>query len=106
MPTYSASTLAGVFSKTAGQCSYCGTELWRNKVDGAGKGAWSVDRWRPRSRCRTTVECDAFENLWAVCPSCRNNKGETTGSEYLWSRHASKDSVLALWHAWLKDMED
>ncbi len=106
MPKYSDSTLGGVFAKTAGHCTYCGGKLWRNHSDGEGEGAWTVDRWRPRSRVRTAAECDAFENLWPVCPTCREDKAETTGSEYLWSRYASQRSVLPLWRAWLKDMED
>ena len=105
MPAYADSTLAGVFSKTAGHCSYCGTKLWRNQCDRTGEGAWSVDRWRPRSRSRTAAQCDALDNLWPICPACRTEKAETTGSEYLWSRHASSMPILPLWLAWLRDME-
>jgi 5-methylcytosine-specific restriction endonuclease McrA len=105
VPAYSDSTLAAVFSKTAGHCSYCGAKLWRKKLNGDDEGAWSVDRWRPRSRSRTAAECDSIENLWPICATCRVDKSETTGSEYLWKRWASDEPVLALWRAWLKDME-
>ena len=105
MPAYSDSTLAAAFSKTSGHCTYCGDKLWRNQHNKAGEGVWHIDRWRPRSRCRTAAACDALENLWPICPGCREEKAETTGSEYLWNRHASGAPVLDLWKAWLRDME-
>jgi 5-methylcytosine-specific restriction endonuclease McrA len=99
------STLGAVFAKTSGSCTYCASPIWRGHHDGSGDGAWHVDHWRPRSRCRTSAECDAIDNLWPICTMCRASKAETTGSEYLWHRWASDEPVSARWRAWLRDIE-
>lgn len=69
---YSDFALNYIYHKTDGCCSICGKKLaFRNYARLEAKGAWAVDN----SMSRKEGGGNYLENLFPVCVSCNQSKG-------------------------------
>jgi 5-methylcytosine-specific restriction endonuclease McrA len=88
-------TWAPVFDKTEGHCTYCGKTLDPDRYGAcepppSPEGAWEVEHWIPESFFDDEASANYMENLWPACCRCNDEKGDTTGWEYIDKRIKEK----------------